>query len=655
MLGCCYYPEHWPEDWWPEDAAQMRAMGIVYARIGEFAWSRIEPEPGRFDWAWLDRAMDVLAQAGLKIVLGTPTATPPKWLIDAHPEILPTDREGRIRSFGSRRHTTFSSRIWREQSARIVEKLAGRYGRHPGLAGWQTDNEYGCHDTTQSFGPEDLAGFRDWLRRRYQDPGVLNEAWGNAFWSQELAEFDELALPNLTVTEANPAAWLDFHRYASDQVASYDRLQTEIIRANSPGRFITHNFMGLFADFDHFAVAENLDLASWDSYPLGFVERFPFSEAERIRFAETSHPDMAPFHHDLYRSVGRGRFWVMEQQPGPVNWAPWNPVPKPGMVRLWTWEALAHGAEVVSYFRWRQCPFAQEQMHAGLHRPDRSRSVGGAEAAQVASELAGFDLPPTRPAPVALIFDYEAAWFTRIQRQGHDFCYSELCYRWYEAVRRFGLDVDIVPPGAPLDAYAAVLVPSLPHVHDAALRALAAFDGVLLLGPRSGSKTRHLGIPDNLPPGPLQDLLPIRVTDVASLRPGLSVRVSGEFARGQAVRWREFIESDLEPSARFADGGGALWTQGNRHYLGCWPDFPLLQSVFVHLLGDQAKLPLYDLPETIRLRRRGGLTFAFNYGDEPWTAPIPADMPILLGDRNVQPHDLACWRDEATLRPPPAA
>ena len=220
---------------------------------------------------------------------------------------------------------------------------------HPALVGWQTDNEYGCHNTVLSWGAEDLKAFRIWLRHNYQTPERLNEAWGSAFWSMEVQSFDEVALPNLTVTEPNPAARLDYWRFQSQQVAAYDRMQCEIIRRHSPGRWITHNFMGFFNDFDHWQVGDHLDFAAWDSYPIGFAERFPFGDPERQRWQDTSHPDIAPFHHDLYRGVGRGRFWVMEQQPGPVNWAAWNPAPARGMVRLWTLEAHAHGADVVSY------------------------------------------------------------------------------------------------------------------------------------------------------------------------------------------------------------------------------------------------------------------------------------------------------------------
>lgn len=644
-LGVCYYPEHWPEAWWEQDARRMRELGIEFVRIGEFAWSRYEPERGKFDWGWLDRAMDVLAKAGLKIVLGTPTCTPPKWLVDDNPDMIPVDEQGRPRGFGSRRHYTFSSKAYWDESRRIVEILAQRYGKHPGLVGWQTDNEYGCHDSILSWSQTDLRAFREWLRRKYQSPDQLNEAWGNAFWSMEVTRFDQVSLPNLAVTETNPAAKLDFWRFHSEQVAAYDRMQCEILRAHSPGRWITHNFMGLFHDFDHWAVGDNLDLASWDSYPIGFVERFPFSEEERNRWALTSHPDIAPFHHDLYRGVGHGRFWVMEQQPGPVNWAPWNPVPKRGMVRLWTWEALAHGADVVSYFRWRQATFAQEQMHAGLNLPGLHEwSQGGSEAGQVGRELKALGaLPATKQAPVAIVFDYVSSWITRVQPQGADFRYYELAYRWYEAIRRLGLDVDFVRPGASLDGYRLVLVPSLIDIDDHAEKALAAAQGIVLYGPRTGSKTRHHGIPPNLPPGRIADLVKLRILEVSSLRPGLTVEVSGA-ASGRAERWREFAEAKgAEVLARFADGYPALTAAGQHHYLACWPDEMLLRSVLKLLCG-KAGLTVIELPPHIRLRRRGGLLFAFNYGEESWTVPV--GNTTLLGNLTVPPQDIAILRED---------
>ena len=442
------------------------------------------------------------------------------------------------------------------------------------------------------------------------------------------------------MTESNPAAKLDFWRFQSEQVVTYNRMQCDIIRANSPGRWITHNMMGFFNDFDHWAVGDDIDVASWDSYPVGFTERFPFTEAEHLRWAESGHPDIAPFFNDLYRAIGRGRFWVMELQPGPVNWAPWNPVPKPGMIRIFTWEALAHGAEVVSYFRWRQAVSGQEQMHSGLNLPGSHEwSPGGREACAVGQELkvVGTLPAPTR-ADVAIVYDYEASWITRVQPQGKDFEFSTLMFRWYEAVRGLGLNVDFVRPGASLKGYKLVLVPTMPYVNDAAERAFTAAEGVVLYGPRTGSKTRHHATPENLAPGPVSALVKARVLQVSSLRLGLSHKVKGKVT-GSAIRWRETVETrGAQSLAIFEDGEPALINANNHFYLACWPDEKLLKSV-MKLVVDKAKLKTIQLPEGIRLRRRGKFLFAFNYGNKPWR--LSTEGKLLLGKRVVAPQDLA--------------
>jgi beta-galactosidase len=653
MLGVCYYPEHWPETMWADDAKRMAELGLSYVRIGEFSWSAVEPEPGRFAWGWLDRAVEALGKAGLKIVMGTPTATPPKWLIDRSPDILPYDAHGRPRRFGSRRHYCFSSETYRTESRRITEAFAARYGRHAAVAGWQTDNEYGCHDTVRSYSPAALAAFRVWLRARYGDVAALNEAWGNRFWSMEYRSFDEIDLPMEAVTELNPSHRMDFFRFASDQVVHFNAEQVEIIRRHSPGRFVTHNFMGAFLDFDHFKVCETLDLASWDSYPLGFTDSLPmtgFSEAERARYAQTGHPDISAFHHDLYRGVGRGRWWVMEQQPGPVNWALWNPSPAPGVVRLWAWEALAHGAEVVSFFRWRQAPFAQEQMHAGLNRPDNLLDAGGHEAREVAREL-GLDWwqealrAPATPAPVALVFDYEAAWMHAIQPQGRSFSSLALTFAWYTALRRLGVDIDIVAPGANLSAYRAVFVPSLPHVSAAAARAFAAYDGVSVFGIRTGAKTESFRIPANLPPGPLQEILPIKIARVESLRPGTSRDVLWGNRTYACGTWSETIEprEGVDLLAAFASGSPAFVHSGRRFYLGVWPTRELALDVAQHALSI-AGVSTIVLPEDVRVRRRGRITFAFNFGSDSRVAPSEASARYVLGAQNIAPHSFSAWK-----------
>ena len=233
-IGVCYYPEHWPKELWEKDAADMAALGITYVRIGEFMWSTLQPSPpppppasAVYDWSVLDQALEILGRHGLKVILGTPTACPPKWLIDAHPDVLPYDARETPRKFGSRRHYSFSSTTFREHTVAICSAMAERYGKHPAVVGWQLDNEYGCHDTVRTYDPGARLAFREWLATRYGDVAALNAAWGSKFWSAEYRSFDEVDLPCGTVTEASPSHRLDFLRFSSDQVAAPARARRD--------------------------------------------------------------------------------------------------------------------------------------------------------------------------------------------------------------------------------------------------------------------------------------------------------------------------------------------------------------------------------------------------------------------------------------------
>ncbi len=640
-LGVCYYPEHWPETLWADDARRMVDLGLSRVRIGEFAWSRIEPEPGRFDWGWLDRAIETLHAAGLGIILGTPTATPPKWLVDALPGMLAMDANGRERRFGSRRHYCFSHPGYRENCVRITREIAARYGQHPAIIAWQTDNEFGCHDTTYSYSKAAHRAFQTWLSEHYASIDALNAAWGNVFWSMEYRSFDEIDLPNLTVTEANPAHLLAFRRFSSDQVAAFNRAQTDDLRRLSPGRDIVHNFMGFYTEFDHHAVSRDLDVATWDSYPLGFLEQFWFSEQDKARYQRQGHPDVSAFHHDLYRGCANGRWWVMEQQPGPVNWAGFNPAPLPGMVRFWTLEALAHGAELVSYFRWRQFPAAQEQMHAGLLRPDSTEDTATGEVRALASDLAAIGQTGTPPRSVALVFSYEADWVTSIQPQSAGYRALRCAFEVYSAARRLGLDIDIVSPDASLEGYAAVLVPCLPVVPEGFAQKLEAFDGQILLGPRSASKTADFAIPEGLPPGNLRDLFPARILRVESLRWNTPLDGDG----WQVTRWYEHVETDAAAEFALNDGRGAVFRHGRVRYLAGWPDPALAAKVLTAMCVD-ASLVAQDLHEDIRTRRIGHHTFVFNHGPGPQPLPEHLKGKLVIGGRTLPRAGLAVLKQE---------
>jgi beta-galactosidase len=652
QLGVCYYPEQWPRTMWADDAKRMVELGITHVRIAEFAWSRMEPRAGEFVWEWLDEAIATLANAGLKLVLGTPTASPPKWLIDAHPDVLPVRADGTRWNFGSRRHYDVCSEIYRRECLRIVSAMAERYGRHASIIAWQTDNELGCHETVPSYSPAALKRFHAWLRRRYETVDALNREWGNVFWSMEYASFEAIELPNLTPTDANPIHLLDFRRFMSDEVASFHREQVDVLRRYAPTADVLHNFMGFFTTFDHYRFAENnsLDVAAWDSYPIARTESIALPEEQKARYARTAHPDVSAFDHDRYRAIGRGRFWVMEQQAGPVNWAPWNPVPAKGMVRLWAYEAFAHGAELVSYFRWRQCPYAQEHMHSGLNLPNNELSPGGMEVQQAAREIASIPefarLDAPARAATAIVFDYETQWMFEIQRHGKGFDYQALVFDYYESLRELGLDVDIVSSKTDLSSYRLVVVPSLAVIDDALVAQIERGSAQWVFGPRSGSKTAAFAIPQQLPPGALQRVLPMQVLEVESLRASLAPAVSIDGVDGIAMHWREHVRANSETrvDAQFADTWPAILTHGRVSYVAAWLSHALHRAV-LQRAAQEAGIATQLLPEGLRIRRRADLTFAFNFGAQQVQVPAPPNATFVLGQSQLRTGDVCAWKD----------
>ena len=634
--GVCYYPEHWHKD-----AAAMVAAGISWVRIAEFSWILMEPEDGVYDFSWLDEAVDILGRAGLKIVMCTPTATPPKWLVDKMPDMLAVDEDGKPRGYGSRRHYSFSHQGYLAECARITEVVAARYGDNPYVQAWQTDNEYGCHDTAISWCESALTRFREWLAARYQTIEALNEAWGTLFWSMRYRHFDEIELPNLTVTEANPSHQLDFRRFATDEVARFDKVQTDIIRAHSPNRPISHNFMGDFNQFDARAVAANLDIATWDSYPLGFLQnmqkiarRDEALEADCLRVGD---PDFQAFHHDLYR--GMARLWIMEQQPGPVNWAAFNPIPLPGAVRLWSWEAFAHDAEVVSYFRWRQAPFAQEQMHAGLMLRDNTPAPGMAEAVQVNQELSDITLDKTERSKIALIHDYQADWMSELDGQTEDFYYLRLVLDVYRAVRQNGGSLDVVGIDDPLDGYDLILLPSLLYVSDEMAARIKASGARVLAGPRTGLKSQDFQLPETLTTSTLAEMTGFTTQRIDALPARLPHHATWRDHQGSVSIWRE--EGAITGQAEGqCDDGLPLLTHGNQgSYLCAWPDEGLLKAI----IGDamrKAGVACHDMPAYLRVRQRGTQLIFTHYGPEQVTIPESFAGEVLLGSRVMSQTDV---------------
>ena len=370
--------------------AAWREAGLTWVRIGEFAWTRLEPAPGDLDWDWLDRAdRDARGARASRSCWARPPPRRRAGCSTSIPTCSPVDAEGRPRGFGSRRHYASATAATARNARRIATALAERYGRNPHVAAWQTDNEYGCHDTTLSLFRRGARGLPRLARAELPVDRRAQSRLGQRVLVDGIRRLrpDRPAEPDRD--RAEPGACDGLPPLLLRSGRGLQPRPRSRSCAPTPTRRIIHNYMGRTTDFDHFAVGRRPRHRELGQLPA----RVPGGPDRRGRrhgsgaYLRQGDPDIQAFHHDLYRAVGRGRWWVMEQQPGPVNWAPYNPAPLPGMVRLWAWEAFAHGAEAVSYFRWRQAPFAQEQMHAGLLRPDSATRRRLAEAAQVAREL----------------------------------------------------------------------------------------------------------------------------------------------------------------------------------------------------------------------------------------------------------------------------
>ncbi|WP_424830418.1 beta-galactosidase [Ruegeria sp.] len=647
-LGVCYYPEQWDRSLWREDAQRMVDMGIDWVRIAEFTWGLIEPRRGEFDWGWLDEVIDILGQAGLRIMMSTPTAAPPKWLVDEYPEMLPVDPNGRVRGYGSRRHYCFSSDAYLAEAKRIATEYARRYGQNPYVQAWQIDNEYNDHDTVLSYSAAARDGFRRWLAERYGSIEALNDTWGAAFWSLAYTSFDQIELPNGTVAMPNPTHALDFARYSSDRVRLFNKAQADILRAFSPGRDITHNFMAGSFEFDHHAVAKDLDIVGFDSYPLGNLLGSTLSDKEKHHYLRTGAPDYQGFHCDLYRSQGRGRMWILEQQPGPVDWAEKNPSPADGMVRLWTWAAYAHGAQAVMFFRWRQAKYAQEQFHTALLRSDGSLDQAALELAQVVKERAALPGALRSRAQVAIVLDYESLWAADILPHDSEFPNAQIVREWYAGLRSLGVDLDFVGPDGDFSGYALVVLPQNMIVTSELAAKLRNCQAKLLIGARSGSKTATMHTPQNLAPGELADLTGVRVLRVESL-PELANEsvIMGDGARYSFSGWREVVQADGTTLARFdsayRDGSPAVVRSEKATYLAMVPRGSLLHAILTETL-EWAGMEVTDLDPDLRITQRGELRFAFNFGSTDKALPDTQAYEFLVGGAVIPPYGVAIWR-----------
>ena len=479
---------------WDEHIKIMKEYGIEWVRIGEFDWALIEPIDGVFDFTILDRAVDKLRDNGIKIIFGTPTATPPAWLVKKYPEILPMDRSGRVREPGSRRHYTPNSPIFRQYAMRLVGEYVQHYADAADM--WQVDNEFGCHGTKFSFTENDRKAFIEWLKKRYGTLENLNAAWGTIFWSQTYDDWDEIVFPLNTPTFENPHQMLDIHRFMSDSTIDFMNAQIEIIRKYSD-KPITHNFMVDFMDLDYKKMARYIDIVSWDNYVA----------------TDDYDPLRQSANHEMMRSLKKSPFLVMEQQPGRVNWRQRNENYPGEYLGMWTKQAYVDGALGVMVFRFDQIRFGAEQYHGGLldyaSRPTK-RLV---EFSKAREETCGVVNPIRR---VAIYFDYENEWIHRINHINRDFRYWDSVVEIYNAVRRICSNVDFVFSDDDLEEYDVLIVPYAFKIEKTFVNKIKDFKGPVYMTCMSGLKDERNWIVENAPEG-LTEEFGIEVVDFGAI------------------------------------------------------------------------------------------------------------------------------------------
>jgi beta-galactosidase len=603
-FGGDYNPEQWPREVWAEDVRLMRQAGVSLVSVGIFAWAEVEPRPGEFTFDWFDQVLDNLAGAGVNACLATMTASPPPWLAKLHPETLPVQADGTRLWPGARQAYCPSSPIYRKYAGKLVEQVARRYHDHPSVALWHINNEYGCH-TRACYCDASADAFRAWLTDRYKDIGTLNEAWSTKFWSQRYDSFDEILPPRTAPTFANPTQQLDFARFSSDTLLECLKSERDIIRRYSDLP-VTTNHVPLAKTLDLHAWGEEVDVVSYDSYP------DPLDEQAHV---------LAGLSYDVIRSTRHGQPWLlMEQAPSAVNWRGINAVKPPGQMRLWSWQAIAHGADGVLYFQWRQSQGGAEKFHSGMvpHAGPDSRTFR--EVSELGEELQQYaGILGSRPVnDVALVLDWDNWWALELDSHPSNvLTQMDALLAHYTPLFQANIGCDVVRPDADLSGYELVVVPNLYLTKDPEnLVAYVRAGGHLLMSFFSGIVDENDRVRLGGYPAPFREMLGLTIPEFRPLAADRPAEVLGRQATA-SVWTDEIVLGTAEVKGTVEDepaltrnefGDGVAW------YLGTRLDPEAMRALMDEVTGGAGVRPVRSgLPAGVQAARRGDYLILLNH------------------------------------------
>lgn len=658
-VGAYYYPEHWDDSQWKRDFNKMKELGFEFVHFAEFAWAMLEPKEGVYDFAWLDKAVDLASEQGLKVIMCTSTATPPVWLVRKHPDVLIQREDGTKMEHGARQHPSFSNNFYREYSMKMIEKLAQHYGKDKRIMGWQLDNEPRPH---HDFGADAQNRFRDWVKNKYSGIDALNKAWGTRFWSQVYSDFSEINIPKLSQMFMNSHQILDYYRFSTEETISFLNEQTKTIRKYSnPEQWVTTNLIPEYWD-GHLRHIDELDFHSYTRYMV-YGEKF----GEGDKSYRLGHVERIAKANDFFRTVD-GVYGVMELQPGQVNWGRINPQPYPGAVRLWLWHVFAGGSKFTCTYRFRQPIFGTELYHYGIVGPDGvTTSKGGAEFVQFMDEIKKLrkEYNPSAGNPkeyenrrTGILYSHENAWEMERNRQTTEWNTEKHVDKYYKALKSSGAPVDFIDERDDFSKYKVMVAPAFEMIDETLVARWKEYvekGGNLVLSARTGHKNRMGQLFEAPFAGKIYSLIGAKLDFYDLLLPHHPDNVSFDGNKYPWTSWGEIFipEKNTETWAvyegDFYAGSSAVISRklgkGTVTYIGVDSSDGKLEKDVLKKLYKNLNIPLLDLPEGLHIEYRDGFGIAVNYGDNVYVLPVTNNTKFIVGTKSVPKAGVTVWKE----------